>query len=243
MSYADHFSTIADRYAAYRPSYPPALVDALAERTTPGTAWDVGCGNGQLAVGLAARFERVIATDPSEAQLAATVAHPRVEYRREPAEATSQADASVDLVVAAQAAHWFAWPGFVAEAARVARPGALIALASYGNMLVEDAAGALARYRAIVAPYWPPGREHVDTGYRDLVMPWPTVPAPEIDMQVAWLRDELVGYVSTWSATALLAAQHGPAALEALRAELAATWPADERRTVRWPLAIRLARR
>ncbi|MBA3821968.1 MAG: class I SAM-dependent methyltransferase [Deltaproteobacteria bacterium] len=243
MSYADHFSTIADRYAAYRPSYPPALVDALAEQTTPGTAWDVGCGSGQLAVGLAARFERVIATDPSEAQLAAAAAHPRVEYRCERAEATSQADASVDLVVVAQAAHWFAWPGFVAEATRVARPGALIALVSYGEMLVDEPAGALARYRDVVAPYWPPGREHVDTGYRDLEMPWPAVPARPIDMELAWLREELVGYVSTWSATALLVAQHGSAAFDALRAELAATWPDDERRIVRWPLAIRLARR
>jgi SAM-dependent methyltransferase len=245
VTFADHYSAFAARYAAYRPTYPPALVDALADRA-PATAlaWDVGCGNGQLSVALAGRFARVIATDPSAAQLAAATVHPRVEYRREPAEASSLAAASADLIVAAQAAHWFDWPRFVAEAARVGRPGALIALVSYGAPSLEpdDAARALARYRAAVQRHWPPGREHVDNGYRDLVLPWPAVDAPPFAMQAAWTRDQLVGYVSTWSATARCTEAEGPAAFDRLRAELAEVWPGDELRTIRWPLAVRLAR-
>src|SRR4051812_49939101 len=69
-AFADHFSALAARYAQYRPHYPPALVDALAEASPArGVAWDIGCGNGQLSVALAARFDRVIATDPAQAQL------------------------------------------------------------------------------------------------------------------------------------------------------------------------------
>src|SRR5690606_12616415 len=102
LSFADYFSSIAARYAAYRPRYPQALVDALAERCPRHElAWDAGCGNGQLAVALAERFEDVVATDPSRAQIDAAIAHPRVEYRCEPAEQSSLADASVDLAVAA----------------------------------------------------------------------------------------------------------------------------------------------
>lgn len=245
MSFADHFSKIAARYAAYRPTYPRELVDALADRTTPDVAWDVGCGSGQLSVGLAERFQRVIATDPSETQLAAAIAHPRVEYRRASAEASGLPDASVDLVVAAQAAHWFDWPRFVAEAGRVARPGALIALVAYGNVIVEGEAGRELThyYRDVAGPYWPrPGRQHIESGYRDLVMPWPAVPAPALELTASWTRDELAGYVSSWSATARLIEHEGPAAFEALRARLAATWPDDERRTLTWPLTIKLAR-
>lgn len=245
MSFADHFSTIARRYAACRPTYPPALVDALASRTTPATAWDVGCGNGQLSIALAERFSRVIATDPSQAQIDAAPKHPRVTYACSSAEASGLADASVDLVVAAQAAHWFDWPAFVREAERVAKPGALVALVSYGIVLVERAAGdaVMSYYRNVVGKYWPRGREHVENGYRDLHMPWPAVEAPELQMHAEWTRDEMLGYMSTWSATVKLVEAEGPAPVEALHAQLAATWPDDERRTIRWPLTLRFARR
>lgn len=246
MSFADHFSTIAAGYAAHRPHYPPALAAALAERSpAPGVAWEAGCGSGQLSGSLAAHFARVIATDPSQAQLDAATPASHVEYRRATAEASGLADASVDLAVAAQAAHWFDWPRYVAEVERVARPGALVALVSYGILRVDGAAGArIAHYYTDeVDAYWPPGRHHVETGYRDLVWPWPSVDAPAIDMVASWTRDELVGYVATWSATVKLVAAEGPARFDALRSGLAAVWPDDERLQVRWPLAIRLARR
>src|SRR5262249_17481483 len=65
------FSWQAGDYARFRPTYPAALYDWLA--TLPAErrlAVDVGTGNGQAAIELATRFERVIGVDPSEAQLA-----------------------------------------------------------------------------------------------------------------------------------------------------------------------------
>jgi SAM-dependent methyltransferase len=248
MSFADHFSSVAARYAAFRPRYPAALVDVLAERADAGgVAWDVGCGNGQLSVALAARFPRVIATDPAQAQLDRATPHPRVEYRRAPAEDSGLPAASISLVVAAQAAHWFDWPRFVAEVERVAAPGALVALVSYSNLIVPGAAAADAElrrfHRDVVGPYWPPGREHVENGYRDLVMPWPAVEAPPLDMTAEWTRDEVIGYVSSWSATSRLVEVEGSGRFDAFRAAMAAAWPDDaERRLVRWPLTVRLAR-
>jgi SAM-dependent methyltransferase len=246
MTFADHFSTIAKGYAAYRPTYPPALAAALAERSPPGTAWDVGCGSGQLSVDLAQHFERVIATDPARAQIDAAIAHPRVEYRIASAEDSGLDAQSVDLVVAAQAAHWFVWDRWIAEVERVAKPGALIALVSYGIEVIEgDAANVLAEryYHDEAGPFWPPGREHVENGYRDLVMPWPAVEAPSLDMTARWTRDELMGYVNTWSATVRLKQAKGDGPVRTLADELAKVWPDGEIRTVRWPLAIRLARR
>ncbi|HEX8111137.1 MAG TPA: methyltransferase domain-containing protein [Kofleriaceae bacterium] len=244
-AFADHFSELAARYAQYRPHYPPALVDALAGASPArGVAWDIGCGNGQLSVALAARFDRVIATDPARAQLDHAERHPRVEYRCEPAEASSLPDAGVDLAVAAQAAHWFDWPRFVPEVGRVVRPGGLIALVTYFNAELDGEAGALlAGFYADIVPHWPGGRTHVNNRYRDLTFPWPAVEPPAIALTARWTRDELFGYVTTWSATARLVAAGGGARLERLGRELAERWPGNEPRENRWPLTIKLTRR
>jgi SAM-dependent methyltransferase len=244
MTFADHFSTIAAQYAAYRPRYPRELVDALVARCERrDAAWDAGCGNGQLSIALADSFARVVATDPAQAQLDAAMAHPRVEYRRAIAEDSGLPDASVDLAVAAQAAHWFDWPRYVAEVRRVARRGALAALVSYGNFALDGEAGEIvgAFYRGI-GPYWPPGRAHVENGYRDLVWPWPAVELPAIAMVEQWTRDQLVGYVASWSATGKLLAAEGSARFDALRERLGAVWNDDYARAIRWPLAVKLAR-
>jgi SAM-dependent methyltransferase len=244
-AFADHFSEFAARYAQYRPHYPPAMVDALAAASPAhGVAWDIGCGNGQLSVALAAWFDRVVATDPAQAQLDHAERHPRVEYRCEPAEASSLPAAGVDLAVAAQAAHWFDWPRFVPEVGRVVRPGGLIALVTYFNAELDDEAGALLEaFYADMAPYWPGGRTHVNNRYRDLVLPWPAVEPPAIALTARWTRDELFGYVTTWSATARMVAAGGGARLERLGRELTERWPGNEPREIRWPLTIKLTRR
>jgi SAM-dependent methyltransferase len=185
----------------------------------------------------------VIATDPAKAQLDASTADARVEYRCEPAEATSVAAGSADLAVAAQAAHWFDWPKYVGEVERVTRPGALVALVGYGGLNVAGDSLIDHYYKITTAGYWPKGREHVDNFYRDLVWPWPEVAAPTMEITASWTRDELLGYLSTWSATQRLTAAKGEAPYRELCEAVAREWPDGERRLVRWPLAIRLARR
>ncbi|HSS02581.1 MAG TPA: class I SAM-dependent methyltransferase [Kofleriaceae bacterium] len=243
--FPDHFSALAARYAAYRPHYPPELVTALADRAAAhAVAWDVGCGSGQLSVALTERFERVIATDPAQAQLDHAERHPRVEYQCSPAEDSGLPAASVDLAVAAQAAHWFDWPRFVAEAGRVVRPGGVVALLTYRNAeLPGDAGAELVRFYQQVEPYWPNGRVHVNNGYRDLTLPWPEIAPPAIEMTARWSRDELFGYITTWSATARLVAAAGEGPLDELRRRIAAVWPDGGPRIVRWPLTLKLARR
>ncbi len=241
---ADYFSDVAARYAAYRPSYPPALVDYLREVTRGDTAWDIGCGSGQLTIALAARFDRVIATDPATAQLAEAPAHPHVEYRNCPAEDSGLADGSIDLAVAAQAAHWFDWPRFVDEVARVTHADSIIALIGYRNPELEGETGreVTAFIENIAGPYWPDGRAHINNGYRELVLPWPSLEVPAIEMAVTWTRDEFLGYASSWSATNRLRKARGSAEFDAFCTRIAARWPDGELRRVVWPLILSVSR-
>jgi len=245
-SFQDHFSDVAAAYAAYRPSYPPALVDFLA-RLAPARrlVWDAGCGSGQLSLLLAGHFERVVATDASPEQIARATAHPKVEYRCARAEASGLPERVADLVTAAQAAHWFDLPAYFAEVRRVARPGGIVALISYGVVTADADLDAVIRpfYREVLGAYWPPERRHVDEGYRSLPFPFEELDGPSLEIRLDWRLEQLVGYVGTWSAVWALERAQGQGSFATFRRELAKAWgPATTVRTVRWPLALRVGR-
>ncbi|HYD02289.1 MAG TPA: class I SAM-dependent methyltransferase [Phycisphaerales bacterium] len=248
--FKDHFSAGASRYAAHRPVYPAALAEWLASLCESRTsAWDVGCGTGQLSVLLADRFERVIATDASAQQVARAAAHPRVEYWVAPAERSGLPESSVDLIAAAQAAHWFDLPVFYGEVRRAAKRGAAVALVCYGRCMVDDGGpidGAVeAIYSGLLAPYWPPERRHVETGYADMPFPFEELPPstlPGLEMTAEWERGQLAAYIGTWSAVGVAERAGVRNVVERLTAELADVWPEGEKNVVRWPLSLRVGR-
>lgn len=119
------FSDRAADYVRHRPSYPGAAIDAVLDGLGDPAALvaaDVGAGTGISARQLADRGARVIAVEPNAAMRAVADPHPRVEWRDGTAEATSLPEASVALVLCAQAFHWFRQREAVAEFHRVLRP-------------------------------------------------------------------------------------------------------------------------
>ncbi|GAC1544799.1 MAG: class I SAM-dependent methyltransferase [Polyangiales bacterium] len=120
------FTATVDAYDRHRPSYPPALIDwvvGTAALTTGATVVDLGCGTGISTRLVAARGFEVIGVDPNAAML--TRARERggpARFVLGDAHATTLPDACADLVVAAQAFHWFDVPRALDEIARVLRP-------------------------------------------------------------------------------------------------------------------------
>jgi SAM-dependent methyltransferase len=205
-------------------------------------ALDCATGNGQAAVGLAERFARVVAIDASAQQLASARPHPRVEYRVARAEQTGLDGGTVDLVSAAQAAHWFDFEGFYAEVRRVLAPGGAVAVYTY-NLARVDAAfdRVLDRLaREVVGPWWPPERRWVDEEYRTLPFPFAEVAVPSLENQAHWDLGRLLQYVATWSACRRYREVTGRDPIKMVQDELAAAWgdPSQTRRA-RWPIFIR----
>lgn len=124
------FSDRADDYAKYRPGYPTAVLDFCRREMglTPGWAVaDLGSGTGIFSRLLLENGNRVYGVEPNasmrrvaEAWLAG---YPRFTSIPAPAEATTLPDASVDLVTAATAFHWFDPAQARTEALRILRPG------------------------------------------------------------------------------------------------------------------------
>jgi SAM-dependent methyltransferase len=125
------FSDRAAEYVRYRPDYPSAAIDAMLAGLAPPdalTAADIGAGTGISARALAGRGVNVLAIEPNRAMRDAAEPHPRVHWREGTAEATGLADGAVDLVLAAQAFHWFQVGEALAEFHRILKPGARLAL-------------------------------------------------------------------------------------------------------------------
>lgn len=249
MAFQDHFSRQSAGYAQFRPTYPDALFDALvALAPRRALAWDVGTGNGQAALALAARMQAVIATDPSAEQLGNAARAPNVAYHVAPAEDVPMiADASVDLVTVAQALHWFDLRRFYAEVRRVARPGGVIAAWGYETQTVAESVDPILAhfYEVTVGPFWPAERRHIENRYDTLPFPFePITLASPFEISRDLTMEELTGYLRTWSATQRYIAAHGVDPVLALEAELAPLWPGGPaaRARVRWPIFIRTGR-
>ena len=163
-----------------------------------------------------------------------------------PAENSGLEPVSVDLLIVAQALHWFDLERFYAEARRVLKPTGIVAVWCYGIVELEgDAANQLLQhfYHQVVGPYWPAEREHVETGYRQLPFPFTPIEAPAFTMQVTWTRAQLMGYLRSWSATGRYQAAQGVDPVLAFEQAISSAWGDAERgRLVSWPLSLRVGR-
>ncbi|MGR3933960.1 class I SAM-dependent methyltransferase [Streptomyces sp. BRA346] len=133
VSRAHSFNAAAAQYAANRPSYPPALLDAIEEisgRPLAGArVADIGAGTGIATALLHERGADVIAVEPGEGM----AVHfrrtlPHLPIVRGDGNALPLADDSRDLITYAQSWHWTDTGRSVPEALRVLRPGGALAL-------------------------------------------------------------------------------------------------------------------
>ncbi|MFI7415677.1 class I SAM-dependent methyltransferase [Streptomyces sp. NPDC049627] len=130
---ARSFNAAAAQYAANRPSYPPALFDAIEELTdrplTGARVVDVGAGTGIATALLRQRGADVLAVEPGDgmaAQFRRT--RPGIPIVRGNGNALPVATASADFITYAQAWHWTDPARSAPEALRVLRPGGALAL-------------------------------------------------------------------------------------------------------------------
>ena len=245
--FKDHFSTQAAIYREARPEYPPALFDFLRAQAPGGElAWDAGCGNGQASVALADHFAQVVATDPSAEQLAHAQPRPNIDYRVEPAERSSLAAASADLVCVAQALHWFDLERFHAEVRRVSKPGGIVAFWTYADCRVSPAVDACKDrlYLDLTAPYWPAERALVENGYADLAFPFEPIATPDFELTMRWTVDRFLAYLRSWSGSQRYLRALGEDPVSLVEGDLRHAWgETDAVRTVSWDFHLRCGRR
>ena len=216
----------AASYAAFRPTYPPAVLEAISRfiKTHSGSGFssavDVGCGSGQSTFFLDSLFDRVLGVDISEAQIRNAQAKQqkeadvitkgsgkkKVEFQVASAHSLPLESSSVDLVSCAQAWHWLEPASFYREAARVLRPRGTLAVYGYGNVEIRcntEAQKLVSEFYSNLrrGGYWHENRRHIDDKYSEVQFGSPFAVSERKDMEMSCRMSlaHFSGYVSTWS--------------------------------------------
>ncbi len=242
--FKDHFTKSAPSYSKYRPDYPDTLFRYLASLSSGHeTALDCATGSGQAAAGAAPYYRRVAAVDGSRRQVQNASASGGIAYMVSLVESLPLKDRSVDLVMAAQAAHWFDLSRFYPEVRRVVKPGGVVALWCYSLLRIDPEIDRIVDYlfRTVVGSYWPPERKLVDEGFASLYFPFPEIVVPDFPMESSWDLAHLLGYLGTWSAVSRYQEARGEEPVELVRSDLAAAWGnKGSMKRVKWPIHMRV---
>ena len=152
------FSSRAEAYAKYRPGYPPGVVETLRSEcglTTESVVADIGSGTGILTELLLKNGNRVIGIEPNDAMR--VFAEERLKDYQQfesvdgSAESTALPDDSVDIIVAAQAFHWFDWKKTKQEFRRILKPNGWVVLVWNERLL--DSTPFLRAYEELLLQY------------------------------------------------------------------------------------------
>lgn len=243
MGFKDYFSKQSADYAEFRPHYPREMFEYLGSISpTRESAWDCATGNGQAAVELAEVFDRVIATDASETQIANAEQHGRIEYRVARAEESGLQTSSFDLAMVAQALHWLNHDQFYPEVQRVLKNNGVFAASAYNVLHTERPVEKIIRryYYEIVGPYWPPERALIEQ-FSKIKFPFPELQMPEFEIVAEWNLEHLTGYLRSWSSTQRFIAATNRNPIDQIANDLEKAW-VDPKRTKRivWPLVLRV---
>ena len=244
----DYFSTQAEAYKKFRPHYPAALYEYLLNGVSRDSfILDCATGNGQAASGLARGGAHVVGIDLSLEQLSNAPRDNNFSWIQTTAETLPIADSSIDLIIVAQALHWFDFENFYAEVKRVMRPGGRIAVWTYSLLAActqfESPIEEVIRwfYHDVVGSYWPAERAWVDDEYRSIPFPFKETAVPAFAIDLSWDRQDLVGYISSWSAVQLYASRNGESPMPLLEKRLDTIWPYDGYQIrFAWPLSVRV---
>ncbi|KAK9236948.1 S-adenosyl-L-methionine-dependent methyltransferase [Lipomyces kononenkoae] len=186
-SFSDNNYSSKD-YSDFRPTYPSALFTTLIDyhKGPRNLAIDLGCGPGTATYPLSRYFAKVIGSDPSTVMIeqaskaAALKNQSNLQFVVSAAEDISSyihSPGSVDLIFAAQSAHWFQHDKWFNECAMALRPGGTLAYCGYkdhcyvGSKLVNDMMLEFSYSDQYLGPYWEPGRQLLRNQLRDVIPP------------------------------------------------------------------------
>lgn len=241
----DNFSSRSDNYAKFRPTYPIDFFKYL-NSIVPNkkNVWDCGTGNGQIAFQLAKSFDTVFATDISQSQIDNAQKANNINYSVQPAEKTNFDSQTFDLIIVAQAIHWFGFDQFYAEVIRTASENAILCVVGYGRIEVTPPIDSIIKdfYTKTIGSYWDKERRYIDENYKTIPFPFDEIETPRFENILQWNLEHFIGYLNTWSAVKHYIKEKKYNPVEKLEVDLKKYWKSGESKEVKFPILLRLGK-
>jgi SAM-dependent methyltransferase len=232
-----------EKYRKSRPLYPPELFQFLASIAPQCVfAWDCGTGNGQAAVGAAQFFENVVATDNSIEQIALAIPNERVQYFVRSAERANFEPESLDLIMVAQALHWFDINSFFRRTPTFLKRGGILAVFCYDKFeLGEQFASIIDHFHSeVIVPNLHPNWDRINL----VKLPISEIEAPVFSVVVKWDCFAFTNYISSRRSVMEFIEHNGKQAFDRIYKELMLAWGSEEFiRTIQWPLKLRVGKK
>jgi SAM-dependent methyltransferase len=246
MSFKDYFSAHAAEYAKYRPGYPAELFEYLNSIASGHElAWDCAAGNGQAAMGLVPYFNKITASDASAKQIENAVTHPKIKFTVASAENSGLESSSADMITVATAIHWFNLDMFFKEAARVLKPGGVLAAWNYAQANVnEEVDKLLDKYLyEILDDYQSPEFRRGLKMETSIELPFKKIDVPQFENRIGWNLHDYVNFIMTWSPTQAYIQRNDANPLDLIKDELKKAWgDENEKKLIRWRLKFKAGR-
>lgn len=240
----DNFSKQAVDYSKFRPQYPQEMIEYIISFVNnKSTALDIATGNGQVAHKLSAYFKKVYATDISQKQLDNAIQSENVIYSKEPAENTSFENQKFDLIVVAQAVHWFDFEVFYKEIYRILKSEGIFAVMGYGLFSTNKDSDKILRhfYYNIIGPYWDAERKYLDENYETIPFPFEEIPTKKFENQFTWTFETLIGYLQTWSSVQHYISKNNKNPIDLIYDDLKVSWEKNDQKVI-FPLLLRIGK-
>ncbi len=239
----DNFSLRSDNYAKFRPSNPSNFFDYLDTLIiSKENAWDCGTGNGQVALQLSKSFQNVYASDISQSQLDNAFKAKKIHYSKQPSEKTNFNKNTFDLIIAAQAIHWFDFEKFYDEVKRTSKENGIICIVDYGRVQVSEEIDNIINhfYTQVIGKYWDKERRYIDKNYQSIPFPFSEIQAPKFINEHLWSLEHFIGYLNTWSAVKHFIKSNNFNPAEEVEKELNRYWAKDEFKKINFPILLRI---
>lgn len=225
------FNTESHKYFQYRPRYPKQLyefINSVCESKE--VVWDSACGNGQVAVDISKYFSIVEASDIHENQIKNAFEKDNVHYSLQNSEATNYPDNFFDAVCVAQALHWFNLDAFFYEVKRVLKKEGLFFCWGYSFFKINDEIDQIITDFLLkeIEPFWSENNRLLHHEYVEITFPFKKIETPDFEMKEKWQLNQLLEYLSTWSAVKLYNKNKPTNIIDELALNLSKCWNENE---------------
>ena len=154
------------------------------------------------------------------------------------------ANASVNLITASQALHWFNFNHFYTEVKRVAASDAIMVVRTFSLLKIDSFINALLHHYhfKIMANFWDAERKFVDDVYTTIPFPSKEIEYPLFEIKTTWTLTELKGYLNRWNALQKFIAANGCSTVQALVEQVNKYWPPGQIKQIVFPFRLKMSK-